>query len=156
MKRRLETLALLVRCSDLVFAIPAQQVERIIGISDLEVMDAEGCLRVRVPPETTTLPGWDLGGLLGKPRRSRETWVICRAEIAGSSRRLVLACDRSVAVVPVDRTIALPASMFEGRRGLVTRVFPCAIEPSVAFLLGLEHLISEREVSAARAAGVVW
>jgi CheW-like domain len=156
MKRRLETLALLVRCSDLVFAIPAQQVDRIVGTADLEVIDGAGCLQVRVLPDVRKIPGWDLGGLLGKPRRSRETWVICRATIAGQSRRLVLACDRSVAVVQVEAKVALPGSMFDGRRGVVTHVFPCSAEPSVAFLVDLEQLVSERERAAAMRAGVVW
>jgi hypothetical protein len=156
MKRRLESLALLVQCGDLVFAIRAPQVDRIVGIEDLEVIDGDGCICVRVLPDEPKLPGWDLGGLVGKPRRRRETWVVCRGTIAGQSRRLVLACDRSLAVVQVEREIALPCSMFDGRRGVVTHVFPCAAEPKVAFIVDLEQLVSERERAAASRAGVVW
>ncbi|MFN0247059.1 MAG: hypothetical protein ACKV2T_09125 [Kofleriaceae bacterium] len=152
-----DSLALFLRCNDLLLAVPITDMDRILAVDDVHTERAGDLTLVKLPGDQVC-PGWDLGALLGRPVVTRTTWVVVYPEIGSRRRRFALACDRSVAVRATTALTRLPQTMFTSRAGVIAGVFrsPFTDGAPVGFRIDLQRLLGHAELAAIDGTGVVW
>jgi hypothetical protein len=133
-------LSVVVRAGDLLVALPAVRVARLILADELPVLrdGAPGLVEVAGAPYAS----WDLGELLGVGKLSA-AWVLLGVPAAGTEVRVALRTGPCVAVVPMPRWSAVPQRAFVARPRAMGRVFSMrelggagiglALDPSLLF-----------------------
>ena len=152
-----DALALLVRCNDLLFAVPIDDVDRIVSVEDVRVQRAGELVTVTVAGEEPC-PGWDLGALLGRMAEKRATWLLVHPELQSKRRRYALACDRSIAVRPITGVTRLPPTLFKARPGAIDGVFRSPLTEGApnGFRLDAQRLLGPAELAAVASSKVAW
>jgi hypothetical protein len=159
--REARELCVVLSCHELVCALPAARVERLVLPGEVSLLGrpadpAEGRGWQLVQVGEQLYAGCDLGTQLGLAP-VEAAWVLLRAEHRGASLPIALATGPCLVVQPLAAGAALPAAAFRARAGAVAALFPTALLESRADLvevglrLDLGALWSEEELDAAAA-----
>jgi len=124
--RAIGELAVLVQFGELVVAVAAQRVSRIV-LAD-EAVAAPPRPTPRVVIGGTTLPAWDLGKLLGFSEPPA-AWLVVTTGDEPSAPEIALGTGPCIAVAPHDGTSPLPAGVVSAPASAVVGVF--ATDPTL-------------------------
>jgi hypothetical protein len=146
-----EQLALLTHVGELMVAIDAAKVLLIRRVAETEARRVERNLYA-VDLEARTVPGWDLGELLGLGSCS-SAWVIAEIPRRSSRQTIGLRVGRCISVRTLPRCSRLPASVITARRGALAAGFSTRTIPEVqgvpwGLVLELARLLTRAELDA--------
>jgi hypothetical protein len=122
--RGIAELAVLVRFGDLVIALPAERVTRIVAADEVTAVKPAaftgGAASVAIAG--ATLPAWDLGALLGL-REPPEAWLVMRTSDDPGAPEIALGTGPCVAVAGHDAVSALPPGVINAPPAGIVGVF---------------------------------
>jgi len=156
--RRDEELCVVLACHDLVCALPARWVDRLVLPAEVASVatSADAAVALVLAGERQ-LAAWNLGTLLGLPPLGT-AWVLLRIPFRGSELPIALHTGACLVVQPLPPALALPPGAFRARPHAIsgafasTRVRGRAPASPVGLWIDPSRLFTDDELAAAASA----
>lgn len=142
-------LSIMVRLHEIVAAIPARWITRLVLPSDVTLV-AAGAPDV-VESSRVHHAAWDLGALLEEPALSG-AWLLMRVPHRGRFVPMALRTGECFAVAPAPKAVSLPARALRRREKALGRAFTVASGDGCGLVLELAHLWTNLELDASERA----